>query len=521
MIRIALTPLLLLLLTGIAPVGSASANETQTENASTGTTAWQLTNATITRQIEGYASLTSVNVGGSIRFFVSTSDSSYTMDFYRIGWYGGAGGRELLGPITLPGKVQPTPSPDAYGDFECNWAASYVLTVPTNWVSGVYLVKLTGTTSAAQTYIQFVVREDSRNSVYLFQRSITTDQAYNDWPGKAAGGLSLYNGAVKVSFNRPYGVDESYNPLEYGAGFFLRWEINMVRWMEMNGYDVTYVTDIDVHENANLLMNHHAFLSVAHDEYWSWQMRQNVEAAQDAGVGLGFFSGNEIYWQIRLEPSTVNGVPDRTQVAYKSLNDPTTNPCLMTILWRKNTCMPSEQALSGVESTAWDIGADMVTADASNWALAGTGLVNGQVISGAVGYEADGMVQSNSPAGTQLIAHSPLPSGYPSDSDPYPAYPYSDMVTYTAGSGATVFSVGTIQWSWLLDDWGSTPATGSARSSYLNAAAQKITANVLARLATAGAPTAPAAPTNLLATVGNAQVGTELERIGRSHQLQH
>ena len=487
-------------------VASARANETQTENANPGTTAWQITSPAYNRDIEGYASLTSVNVGGSITFFVSTSDSSYTMDFYRIGWYGGAGGRELLGPITLPGGVQPTPSPDAYGMFECNWTTSYVLTVPTNWVSGVYLVKLTGVTSGKQAYIQFVVREDSRNSVYLFQRSITTDQAYNSWPGVNYGGLSLYNGAVKVSFNRPYAIDESYTSLHDGAGFFPRWEINMVRWMEMNGYDVAYATNIDAHENPNLLMNHHAFLSVAHDEYWSWQMRQNVEAARDAGVGLGFFSGNESYWQIRLEPSTVNGVPDRTQVAYKSLNDPTTNPCLMTILWRENTCMSSEQALSGVESTAWDVGANMVIADATNWALAGTGLVNGQVISGAVGYEADGMVQSNSPAGTQLIAHSPLPSGYPSDSDPYPAYPYSDMVTYTASSGATVFSVGTIQWSWLLDDWGATPATGSQRSSDLNMAAQQITANVLARLATDGATTVPAAPTNLLATAGNAQV---------------
>ena len=73
----------------------------------------------------------------------------------------------------------------------------------------------------------------------------------------------------------------------------------MVRWMEMNGYDITYVTDIDVHENANLLLSHKAFLSVAHDEYWSWQMRQNVDTALAAGVGLGFFSGNESYWQIR------------------------------------------------------------------------------------------------------------------------------------------------------------------------------------------------------------------------------
>ena len=30
-----------------------------------------------------------------------------------------------------------------------------------------------------------------------------------------------------------------------------------------------------------------------------------------------------------------------------------------------------------------------------------------------------------------MIAHSPLPSGYLSDSNPYPTYPYSDMATYT------------------------------------------------------------------------------------------
>ena len=113
--RVAVRPLLLFL----AWFGLATcvrANETQTENANPGTTAWQLTLDAQKREIEGYASLTSVNIGGSISFFVSTSDSSYTMDFYRIGWYGGAGGRELLGPITLPGGVQPTPSPDAYGD---------------------------------------------------------------------------------------------------------------------------------------------------------------------------------------------------------------------------------------------------------------------------------------------------------------------------------------------------------------------------------------------------------------------
>src|SRR5262249_4865935 len=155
----------------------ARANETQIENANAGTTAWQLTNPALNREIEGYASLTSVNVGGSISFFVSTGDSAHAMDFYRIGWYGGAGGREVLGTISLTGSFQPTPSADSYGTFECNWATAYVLTIPGNWTSGVYLVKLTGSTTGKQSYIQFVVREDSRNSDYLFQRSITTDEA--------------------------------------------------------------------------------------------------------------------------------------------------------------------------------------------------------------------------------------------------------------------------------------------------------------------------------------------------------
>jgi hypothetical protein len=500
-VRAALRLFIIFSLTSLGHAIGTGGNETQTENANPGTIAWQLTNPALNREIEGYASLTSVNVGGSISFFVSTSDSAYSMDFYRIGWYGGAGGRELLGPISFLGVLQPTPSADSYGTFECNWTSAYVLTVPINWTSGVYLVKLTGSSTGKQSYIQFVVREDSRNSIYLFQRSITTDEAYNNWPGPAAGGKSLYTfnssnsvAAVKVSFNRPYFIDtDPHNHTQVGAGFFLRWEINMVRWMEMNGYDVSYATDIDVHEDVNLLLAHKAFLSVGHDEYWSWQMRANVELARDSGIGLGFFAGNICYWQIRLESSPLSGAADRTQVAYKTnyASDPTANVCYLTDWWRNNSCKPSEQALIGVEYTAANVGcpststcADVVIMDASNWALAGTGLLNGSHIPGILGYEVDGLVEPDSPPGTALIAHSPIPSTADPDAYPAPDYAFSDMVTYTAASGATVFSVGTIQWSWALDDWGG----GTQRPSMLNAAAQQITQNALARLVTAAGP---------------------------------
>ena len=91
------------------------------------------------------------------------------------------GAREVLGPILLPGLRQVTPIPDPdTGLAECNWTASYVLAVPSSWVSGVYLAKLTGQITGKQSYIIFTVRDDARASAILFQNSVTTYHAYNN-----------------------------------------------------------------------------------------------------------------------------------------------------------------------------------------------------------------------------------------------------------------------------------------------------------------------------------------------------
>ncbi|MCU1260338.1 MAG: hypothetical protein JWO80_3223 [Bryobacterales bacterium] len=480
------------------------ANPIQTENANPGTTAWQLSNPALNREIEGYASLTSVPVGGQIRFFVSTSAPTYTLEVFRMGWYGGSGGRQMINAVTLTGVNQTIPSADpTTGLIECNWVNPYVLTIPNSWISGIYLTKLTASGSNKQSYSLFVVREDGRPSTYLYQQSASTFEAYNNWPGPSVGGKSLYSfnspsgEARKVSFNRPYFIDSnSVYANQVGSMFFLRWEYNMVRWLEMQGYDVTYCDNIAVHENANLITTHKAFLSVGHDEYWSWQMRANVEAARDQGVGLGFFSSNTCYWQIRLESSPINGVADRTIVGYKdhaSAEDPMSSTCYVTSRWRENPCKPSEEVLLGVEYIEDGVGCpltsqclDVVIADASSWALAGSGLSNGSHLVGLGGYEVDGMLAGNSPAGTAVIGHSPIPVNNADASH----YPFMDMTSYTASSGATVFATGTMQWPWGLDDFNAP----SERPVVSSAAAQKITQNVLARLASVSSGPPPGGP---------------------------
>jgi hypothetical protein len=414
------------------------ANVIEDENLQPGTTAWQLTNPADNRQIEGYASLTSVPVGGDIDLFVNTKDASYTLTVFRMGWYGGKSGRQVLGPQTLAGVQQPIPTIDpAVGFVECNWTNPFHLHVPTSWVSGIYLVKLHGNTSGKESYIIFTVR-DSRAADLVFQQTIMTYQAYNGWPGVAfLGGTdaySLYNVTTsldsqghnlpvpRVSFNRPYGgppLGDSFytNHMIYsgpfdgygiGAGDFLyhgapaAMEFNMVRWLEHHAYDVTYITDVDTHEDVGRLLRGKGYLSVGHDEYWSGQMRANVIQARDAGVSLGFFGGNYIYWAVDLSADS-NGAPNRTI----SLVDPT-KTCTYT-------CMGNpEQAIAGgnwVQSVPTN-GDIFVSADAplNHWVFANTGLNVGDIIPGLIGVEYNGTdPHVATPAGLQILLHSQAP----------------------------------------------------------------------------------------------------------------
>ncbi len=262
-------------------------NPIYVENQKTGTTAWKITNQAST-QIAGYAGATSVNRGGSLPIKVSLAQpGQYTIDVYRLGYYGGTGARLLFSSGSLNGVTQPECAiTDASTRLvECNWSTSYTLAVGSDWTSGVYIAKLTDQTTGTQSQVWFVVRDDSSTSDVLFQSSFTSFMAYNN-----TGGYSLYpfnsiNGqnAFKVSLDRPFS-ETTTETSEYNN--LLRWERNMVRWMESQGYDISYVTNLDVHTNPKLLRQHKVFLSVGHDEYWSMEQRNGVEQARDAGVNL-------------------------------------------------------------------------------------------------------------------------------------------------------------------------------------------------------------------------------------------
>jgi hypothetical protein len=466
-------------------------NPVACENSKPGTpaTTWDVSGSG-SAAIQGFATDMSVNVGGTQRFKVKTTAASYRLDIYRMGYYGGAGARLITTVNPVGRQTQPDClTAPTTGLVDCgNWAVSASWTVPATAVSGIYfarLVRTDGTSGAS--HVVFVVRDDASRSDLVFQTSDTTWQAYNQY-----GGNSLYVGspagrAYKVSYNRPVttrgtGSEDAVFNAEYP----------MVRWMEANGYDVSYISGVDTDARGSLLTNHKAFLSVGHDEYWSGRQRANVEAARDAGVHLAFFSGNEVFWKTRWESSIDgSGTPYRTLVTYKETHanakiDPTAE---WTGSWRDPRFSPpadGNRPENGLTGTIFKVNAGTVNlrvpaADGKMRLWRGTTVATqaagatATLGTGTVGYEWDedadngfrprGLIKLSTTTASGLDVLQDYGSTYATGSATH------NLTLYRAPSGALVFGAGTVQWSWGLDsvhDRGSGAASTPMRQATVN-----------------------------------------------------
>ena len=399
------------------------------ENARPGTDAWQIPQEPpVWDKVRGFANRTSIEAGETLVLYVGTAAATFTATAYRMGWYGGKGGREMWTSGAQPGRVQAAARTDKKTNMrDAPWEPT--LQVDTaGWVPGSYLIKLTSD-NGGQSQIPLVVRDDGFASAVHIQHDVTTWQAYNMW-----GGASLYEGSSGrsnlVSFDRPY--DGS------GSGNFLGGVFEIAALVESLGFDVTYSTSLDTHAHADHVRNHKVWISPAHDEYWSLEMRRGVEAARDAGVNLMFLGANCMFRRIRLEDSPVG--PNRHVVNYRiAKNDPlyASDPKRVTSSWREAPAAEPESSIVGTYYESNPVKADMVIVDADAWMFAGTGVKNGDKWKNVIGNEYDRITLEVPTAPTiQVLAHSPLTVRGQSS--------YADMAYYTAPSGAGVFSSGTI-----------------------------------------------------------------------------
>lgn len=373
------------------------------ENERPGTSDWQLTYTKVdpkTRYrspwIEGYVSHASIEAGEKLSIYVSTNPAAeYTLDIYRLGYYGGDGARLMKKFGPFDGTVQPDPPIGERRLRECQWKESASIVIPSDWPSGVYLGKLRLSKGRLESYIVFIVR-DNRLADIVFQCSDNTWQAYNRWPDQ----YSLYdNGKSEwalvddsnISYERPYGkyCQIMDFPLSQGSGEFLLWEFPFAYWLEQQGYDVTYVSNTDVHKSADCLTRGKVMLSIGHDEYWSLEQFENVKKAVAEGVNVGFFCGNSCCWVTPLTPSPATGQPARVlrrlgrYGGVSPLEKGTMGPFTMD--------GPNEASLMGCRTiTPFNGSGDWTCTKPDHWLYEKTHMKKGDFIPGLVGWEFHG-----------------------------------------------------------------------------------------------------------------------------------
>jgi hypothetical protein len=459
-----------------------------TENERPGTTEWMLANTRVDPKtkyrcpwVEGYVSHTSLRAGDTLSLFVSTNPASpFVLDVYRLGYYQGKGGRHLLRLGPFRGKVQPDPDVGAERLRECRWEPATKLTIPADWPGGVYLGKLTAEKEGLQSYVIFIVRDD-RPCDFLFQCSDTTWSAYNRWPDQ----WSLYDDGtkqwywgpgVRVSWDRPYGkycqvVDA---PLSQGSGEFLLWEFPLAFWMEKEGYDVSYISNVDTHADGKGLLRAKGWLSVGHDEYWSLPMYKNVRAAIAAGVNVAFLGADTCIGLIPFFPSAA-GVPNRVISRAGNFGprmDEWAKEGAPEVLKLKQG--PDQAALIGAGDVyPYTGGGDWTCVAEKHWLFAGSGMRDGDAVPGLVGWEWHG-----GPAdipGLQVVARGEVKSGKKRGT-------YAATI-YPGPRDNFVFNAATIWWSDGLSapPGYQHPTAYGAKPRGPDPRVQKITANLLDR----------------------------------------
>ena len=380
------------------------------ENSKPGSHDWQLTRMRLDKNegirtsfIEGYGSRQSVKAGETLDIFVSTKPAArFKLEIFRTGYYGGCGARLMteLGPFE--GKEQPVPEIGEKRLRECRWEKTTSLTIPLDWLSGVYLGRLTTLPASPdepywQSYIVFIVKDDRKADV-LLQCSDNTWQAYNRWPDT----FSLYDDGISpgmvsppgidISFDRPYGKYRQIyeNPQSVGSGEWLCFEFPLAYWLEQHGYDVSYCSNSDMLTPERGLKCK-AWISAGHDEYWDVRQYHSAMAMRDAGVNLLFLSGNSVCWVSPFRDSS-SGVPNRIltrDAPYGGLARQSKFDELKKFVG--HTTGPDEGLLMGaINVIPVNGGGDWICTKPEHWMFAGTGMKQGDAVSGMVGWEYHG-----------------------------------------------------------------------------------------------------------------------------------
>jgi len=448
-------------------------------------------------EIGGYFSSPSVAQGATVNLHTSTDAAAYTMRVYLFnGTY-----TLMQEKRSLRGAKYAVP--DQAWLNGAQWPKALALRIPNDWPSAIYRVQLltepydpvcadVGTFAREPnhphcTTLTLMVKAANPGSLakILVLDNAPTLAAYNDW-----GGRSLYTeGGYAVSLLRP----NTQHTVTI-------WDMDFTAWAARMRIPLEDASMMDLHADSRLLGHYDVLVIVGHSEYWSGEMRANVENFSKSGGHLIILSGDTMWWQIRVEGDKI--------VCYKNAAaDPllTTSPDKVTVNWFDWPLNNPENSVTGVSFRNGGyvnvFGSYMAAPDNNNgaykvsnaqsWVYEGTGVTEGSYFgksSTIVGYEVDGALftlQNNKPVVTgidgtplnfEILAYAP--AGNPT----FPPIGYGTMGLFQRpGRGGWVFNTATTDWSEGLWDVGT--------NSIPDPIVSRVTLNVIRRFSGGSATT--------------------------------
>jgi hypothetical protein len=392
-------------------------------------------------QIEAFTTSASAKPGADVGLKVSTSAAWYRVFAYRIGSYDGGAATLVWASPRLAGERQAPPDFATYRTrtVVAPWRLSVAVDTG-GWAPGFYVFRLR-TSSGWEQQVPFVLSSPTAAGTIALVAPVTTWQAYNAW-----GGYSLYEGPAgdrrswAVSFDRPYEGVGGLNDYHVAV-------VPLVVRAEALEVPLSYFANVDLHGHDDLLEGARGYVSMGHDEYWTPGMRRTVVRARDAGTNLAFLGANTMYWRIRLDDRLTGALRLVTGYRHDAHLDPLREerPAEATARYRDQPHPQPENAVTGMLYECYPVDTDYLVTSPGWWGFAGTGVRVGTAIPGLVGREADRVYpDAAAPRPLQVLSHSP----YSCRGDATSA----QSVYYTVGSGAGVFSAGTLRWVCALAD---------------------------------------------------------------------
>ena len=278
------------------------------------------------------------------------SDVPRTFAAWRIGYYNGAGAREVWrsSPIKLK-KRSATISREATRYTEADWPTTTTFTVGSNWTPGFYLIISFSAFGQIENAAPLIVRSPIGSSKLVMMQSFLTWQMYNSF-----GGRSGYLGPGKdgntdedersrlVSFDRPLVGSGSYS--------IQRDAIPFIQFVEKQGINVDEESDLDINQWPSITTKYAGVIIGGHAEYFTHRMFETFIAARNNGTNIAILGGNTAYWQTRLEPSKYG--PDRHAIMYRTATeDPNHNLDQVTIEFGNERINTPPSLISGEQTS--------------------------------------------------------------------------------------------------------------------------------------------------------------------------